>query len=663
MTNTSDMNIDFLLGLGSSPDGPSPAGPSGAENSGPLFAEMLNDMLMSYPGAATRQVVDSEASEVAQFAKQFELFGKGQAHDTDESVNLDESKVPVDKGVPPVVPPTRFPEMQPSSTVIAQPKRMMPEGVSGLTSALQHTPASTDKPIVSSVPIADGVQTVVEENISAFNNAIRAQLPTHALPMMNTAIRMNLAVPTSLEAGSYEVIESRQADGAVTLKLADPLTRDGFIQVKLPIERLSSAVLGSKDGYSEQPVSVKRVDLDAVPKQTTNVERLFAQLNLKQIEVSNVAVGNDSASDHVAIKLTGTKNDGVDVQLKAQLPQDQLNALKVEPQLSQEVKTDGLKQPETVPSRTTNYTSMQKPDAVQTVMTKSYGLDDQFPASRRESAPEPKPAADQEATKTTQPHRTRVAVAQLLAPIPAPKIRNAGHLRSSWVVASGSTRPSVTSTPQATVPVDSDQLLTAFGQSLKQSLSTTSKIVNNVVKQTTSNFDLSTFGGDSEQLDPFANLESARETGKTLTGKLSQREIRFSLPDDLASRLKPNGQSVMIRIQPDHLGPARLSLRMHQDKLSARITVETVGIKAVVEQSLDRLIQQLTKSGIDVERIEVALDGRQSGEHLSERHPHWQRQARPAHFDENILTETNEVSPIATATPAYVGAGGVNVLA
>jgi flagellar hook-length control protein FliK len=552
MMNQNDMSIDFLLGLGPSPDGISPTGPSGAENSGPLFAEMLNDLLMSYPGAINRPVVDGEAPEVAQFGKQFELPSNGEA------------------------------------------------GQSG-------------GPAVS---IADGVQTIVEENVSAFNNDIRAQLPTHAHPVMNTAIRMNLAVPTSLQVGSYEVIESRQTDGTVTLKLADPSTPDGFIRVELPIERLSSATFGTRGEHSELPAPVKRVDLDAVPKQTTNVERLFAQLNLKQIEVSNI--NTDSTNDHLAIKLSGVR-DGVDVQLRAQLSQDQLNTLKVESQLPPGVKAGEQKQPVAVSAN---------------------------------------------ATKSDQ---ARAASMPLFVPTPAPKIRNAGsQSRSGRLVAADNARSATSSMPQAVAATENDQLLATFSQSLKQSRSATSKLVNNVVRQTTSGFDISTFGGDSEQADPFANLDSLRETGKTLAGKLSQREVRFSLPDDLASKLKPNGQSVMIRIQPDHLGPARLSLRMHQDKLSARITVETVGIKAVVERSLDRLTQQLIKSGIDVERIEVGLDGRQSGEQLSERHPHWQRQARPAHFDENNPTETNEVSPVApapAAASAYVGAGGVNVLA
>lgn len=569
MMNSNDMNIDFLLGLGSTANIGGPTGESEApENGGLLFGEMLNDMLRSYPGAANRPVINADDQSPSPFGRQLEL-----------SSNTEK------KGVLAVVSATRPPEMQAANS-------------NGLPT--------------------DGVQTVVDDNVAAFNKEIRAQLPADALPKMARAGKINFAIPTNLEVGSYEVIESRRTDGVVTLKLADPSTRSGSIKVELPIERLSSATIGSRTEHPDQSVFVKRVDLDAVPKQTTNVERLFAQLNLKQIVVGNVAADNGSINDQVSIKLSGVKNDGAEVQFKVELPQDQLKALKVEPQLSLKVEDGGQKQPIAV------------------------------------------------SANATKSHQVRAASVPLFAPTPAPKIRSAGHLRSRRVVASGSTRSSVASTPQASARADSDQLLTTFGQSLQQSLTAANKIVNNVVRQTTSNYDLSTFGGDSEQADPFANPEGVRETSKILNGKLSQREVRFSLPDDLASKLKPNGQSVMIRIEPDNLGPARLSLKMYRDRLSARITVETVGIKAVVEQSLDRLTQQLIKAGIDVERIEVALDGRQSGEQLGERHPHWQRQARSAHLDENILTETNEDSPVApvpVAAPALVGAGGVNVLA
>lgn len=656
MMNPNDINIDFLLGLGSSPDSIAPAGSSGVENSGPLFGEVLSEMLMSYPGGINRPVVDSESSEAAPFAKQFELMNNAETGKSGGLENTNAPAVPEDKSILPVVSPTRLAKMQQVSTIELPPTRGIPEVTSNLTAGLPNVTASTENRIASHVPMADGAPTVVDDNVSAFNNDLKAQLPTQALPMTNAAIKMNLAVRTNLEAGNYEVIESRQADGTVTLKLADPSTRDGFIQVQLPMERLSSEATGSISEQSTPQSSVKRVDLDAAPKQTTSVERLFAQLNLKQIEVSNTTADNDSANDRVAIKLSGVKNDGVDVQLKALLPQDELTALKVKSH-----------QPAGVSTKVANNANVLRPGAVQGTLTNSDAIGEQSPASRRTAVAEPTQSIKQETTDAARPHRAGATVAQFFAPAPAPKIRNAGSQpRSSRMNIADGTRSAVTSSPQAAVPADSDQLLTTFGQSLKQSLTAANKIVNNVVRQTTSSFDISTFGGDSEQADPFASVEGMRETGKVLTGKLSQREVRFTLPDDLASKLKPNGQSVTIRIDPDHLGPARLSLKMYGDKLSARITVETVGIKAVVEQSLDRLTQQLIKSGIEVERIEVALDGRQSGDQLSERHPQWGRQARGMHFDEDILTESNEVSPVApvsTVAPARVGAGGVNVLA
>ena len=96
------------------------------------------------------------------------------------------------------------------------------------------------------------------------------------------------------------------------------------------------------------------------------------------------------------------------------------------------------------------------------------------------------------------------------------------------------------------------------------------------------------------------------------------------------------------------------------------MTVETIEVKALVERSLDRLIQQLTKAGIEIDKIEVALDGRQAGEELFDRHRQWRRPARPFDPDPDTPAELTQTSTIPVAGPVnstYVGAGGVNVLA
>jgi hypothetical protein len=104
---------------------------------------------------------------------------------------------------------------------------------------------------------------------------------------------------------------------------------------------------------------------------------------------------------------------------------------------------------------------------------------------------------------------------------------------------------------------------------------------------------------------------------------------------------------------------------MSQDKLRARVTVETSEIKALVERSLDRLTDQLTKAGVDIDRIDVAVDGRRSGNELLERHARWGRPTTTPAIGNDIESEFNQpvTTPMSPTAYTYVGAGGVNVLA
>ncbi len=141
---------------------------------------------------------------------------------------------------------------------------------------------------------------------------------------------------------------------------------------------------------------------------------------------------------------------------------------------------------------------------------------------------------------------------------------------------------------------------------------------------------------------------------------------RFIMPDDIRTTLKPGGQSVQLRLDPEHLGPARLSLHVHNDHLRASVLVDSQQAKQAVEGSIDRLVQALARADIKVDYINVTVDPNASREQLFDRQPRWARAARSGRF----FDLENESAGIASAAPVsyrsgggYVGAGGVNVLA
>lgn len=182
---------------------------------------------------------------------------------------------------------------------------------------------------------------------------------------------------------------------------------------------------------------------------------------------------------------------------------------------------------------------------------------------------------------------------------------------------------------------------------------------------TSGNLNKSIIGAeDTETFTVFSKLTPDVDTGNH---RLSVQPVRFTLPSNIASVLKPNGQGVMLRIEPEHLGPARLSLIMSGDKLRARIVVVDVQAKVAVEKSLDHLIEQLSKADIEVDHIEVTTAGKNSREELFERRPLWHhRPNRTENISLNNALSFQQQADSRVMTNRsewYVGVDGVNLLA
>ncbi len=142
--------------------------------------------------------------------------------------------------------------------------------------------------------------------------------------------------------------------------------------------------------------------------------------------------------------------------------------------------------------------------------------------------------------------------------------------------------------------------------------------------------------------------------------------VRLSIPETFDKPLKAGGQSIMLRIEPDHLGPARLHLTMRNDLLTARVSVDSPAAKAAVEASLDQLTEQLSRAGVEVDRIEVTLDSDTQHRFLDQR-PSWTdgREAKNRKNDDDFEIDqvTMSQAVMAAAAQQYVGSSGVNLLA
>jgi flagellar hook-length control protein FliK len=141
--------------------------------------------------------------------------------------------------------------------------------------------------------------------------------------------------------------------------------------------------------------------------------------------------------------------------------------------------------------------------------------------------------------------------------------------------------------------------------------------------------------------------------------------VKFTLPDTIHKPFAASGQTIMIKIEPDHLGPARLNLSVRDQMLTARVTVDTPAAKMAVERSLGQLTEQLSRAGIDVDRIDVMLDNSGGREQFFDRRPLWSQSRNQRNVTEADASETDTISAISPTllSSRYVVNRGVDLLA
>jgi hypothetical protein len=141
--------------------------------------------------------------------------------------------------------------------------------------------------------------------------------------------------------------------------------------------------------------------------------------------------------------------------------------------------------------------------------------------------------------------------------------------------------------------------------------------------------------------------------------------VKLTLPDTITKPFFSQGQTIMIRIEPEHLGPARLNLTVHDQMLTARVTVDTPTAKLTVESSLNQLTDQLTKAGIQVDRIDVVLSDNGAAYQFHDQRPLWSQARRMRHIKDNNESNSDiSTAPITMLPPRqYLGMQSVNLLA
>jgi flagellar hook-length control protein FliK len=143
--------------------------------------------------------------------------------------------------------------------------------------------------------------------------------------------------------------------------------------------------------------------------------------------------------------------------------------------------------------------------------------------------------------------------------------------------------------------------------------------------------------------------------------------VKIILPEKLKLNSGQKTQSIMIRIEPEQLGPARLELKMTNEILTAKLIVETPEAKQILEGSLSHLKDRLAAADIEVEDVEINVRSESHNSNMFEKQSGWQNQKSVKHLNE-LNDGFTDIEPVAVNAPVkeslqYVGSGGVNLLA
>jgi len=160
------------------------------------------------------------------------------------------------------------------------------------------------------------------------------------------------------------------------------------------------------------------------------------------------------------------------------------------------------------------------------------------------------------------------------------------------------------------------------------------------------------------------NLDTLAPGASSTDSAAMPSPVKLTLPDTITKSFFSQGQTIMIRIEPENLGPARLNLAVRDQMLTARVTVDTPMAKLAVESSLNQLTDQLSRAGIQVDRIDVMLSDGGTRHQFQDHRPFWSqtRRMRQPKDDDRMQSDAMSI-PITMLPPRqYVGAQGVNLL-
>ena len=441
------------------------------------------------------------------------------------------------------------------------------------------------------------------DNVEAFNSNLKEILPDFKPIYTQNIQNIINNVPVDLEPGMYEIIDAQINNKNLTLEVVSGDGLSESVKINIPIETLKNNLEQNNIQNTNQRLSV-----DALKYDNQQMTDMLKRLNFKELNISstNNAVTLTESGKTIDLNLTAEVS-GSEVVLKSQLKGSKLTGY---------VRNNDVLSNEEVTNTKLSETGItqNKKEDINTV--KNQTVD--FKADVKQAVNKAAVADDSNVWKM-----------------------NDNYTYQSDKTFSGKDK----------ILFNNEKVFNNLEQLLESD-----KIFDQKSISTKTN----------NKIDSFFNLEKGTAKIDISAEKLTTHPVRFNLPDNLNNVLKPNGQSIMIRIEPDHLGPAQIKLTIDNEKLKAQVKVHSAMAKATLENSLDKLMQQLSKADIKVDFIEITADGENTDNQLFQRQPHWNKRFRANRLadDGSTKIENNiSITPQMQSNGSVSSSGGVNLLA
>lgn len=656
MENAVNNPLDMLLGIGTGTQS-GPTGVSSPDGQAPIFGEMLEGLLAANGRIpVVSNVVDDAALDVIESQQLVSEDATGRLT-AEQVVQGDAGAIQTDSNLFATLPNENLPAGQTSGT--ATPEASRPVAV--------NLSSTTTGPVV--FPTVDS-DSLIQQEIDRFAAGVIEQGGVD--PVATTTGNMIIArEPVDLANGLYEVKQAQVQGNQIHLELAAPDADSPTIELRIDLESLKGlstepgrTQLGASSGDNRTgglsqtsfgtavapartsvPLGQLEAGMDLLPAKNPNdissgFEYLLKKTRVTQIEISRSTAAQTNSKNQAGAETHLTivaEQSGREMLIRAKLDPDSMTAIarqKVLPGASlsaDQHQTDIL---------TANEDQLGRAFVAQ--------------RSAQRTELSGAPLGDRNMVAASQ---YQVATPEGMAQVRRVQ-SDMGTSDKSWqpdnmIPGESSERVATELQPRSVRMTDSFRVAMTDNSSLPRSAAdAVDGAAKTFVEQTTL--------GVQAIDDPLKT-----DIGVGRQKMASTSPVRVHLPENTQLKLNAGRQVITLRIEPEQLGPAKLTLSMHNNRLRASVIVNSVEAKAVLENSIESLTQQLSRADIKIDQIDVQLSNQQQQNQFGGRQTwqSWSSLRNPAAgpATDSLETTVPYVEPLQAMQ--QVGAGGVNILA